>query len=539
MELTRREMLGLLAASPLAAAGGCCTATYPRAIAVAALAGFPAIRPILAPAPRATTVTSAVTRVIDTHAHFFNASDVPVRGFLEECIGHNASPVLRRLVRALAPLADLMAERAPSAGDEISWLQSQLRNTDTLTVAAAQSDTQAALRREREVTAERVAQVIRGSEFERVYRELKSSVPVPAALGLTSASGILSTVSESEDPSGAQAIAVVASTAAETNARIADGMLGFLYYMLAYRFVNIDAYVAGFRRGERAFGVDTVLGSLVDFDYWLDCPPRSAHDDQVEVHALLARMHDGFLKPVVAYNPWTDLEQGGAGLDRVVTAFRDRGFVGVKIYPPTGFMPSGNATTPVKTKKRRPDLVKLDRTLGLFFDRCAELRIPVVAHANRSNGRDDAHDEFSSPKAWRALLARYAAKSAAPPVINVGHFGGGATTTWTKEFAGLMHDYPDAQLFGDLGYWDELMCGSDPQCSAAQARLKEVLGVGVGSGTVSDRVMFGSDWLMLSQVKKWAHYPAQVHASLSAIAPPDVVAKIFAGNAESCFNLTG
>ena len=104
-----------------------------------------------------------------------------------------------------------------------------------------------------------------------------------------------------------------------------------------------------------------VLGSLVDFDRWLERRPRSAHDDQIELHDLLARLHGGaFLRPIAAYNPWTDIVENGAGLERVVRAVRDRGFVGVKIYPPTGFMPAANATTPVQTKKRRPDLTRLD-----------------------------------------------------------------------------------------------------------------------------------------------------------------------------------
>lgn len=535
MAVTRRELLRLLAASPLAAAaGGCCTTTYSRAISVSAL-DAPRIRPIFSPAPRAVTVASPITRVIDTHAHFFNASDVPVREFLQDCIGHSLSPVARRMIRAMAPLADRLAERAPSAAEETRWLYAQLSRTDAMTVATAQASAQDAIRRERQNTAERVEQVIRGSEFERVYRELKSALPVPVSTGLTSAPGILATVRDSESPSTDQTV-VIAATATETNARIADGMLGFLFYMLSYRVLSLDAYIAAFRRHEQAFGVDVVLGSLVDFDYWLECPPRSTQTEQVALHALLAQLHDGFLRPIVAYNPWTDIEQDGAGLERVVTSFRDRGFVGVKIYPPTGFMPTGNSTTPVKTKKRRPDLVKLDHVLGTFFDRCAELRIPVIAHANRSNGRDLAHDEFSSPKAWRALFARYASRNPAP-VINVGHFGGGGGSDWSQQFAALMSDLPDKSLFGDLGYWEELMCNPG-DCTAARTRLKDVLDDAVGSATVADRIMFGSDWLMLSQVKKWADYPRKIHASLSAIAPPEIVAKILATNAERCFGLS-
>ena len=86
------------------------------------------------------------------------------------------------------------------------------------------------------------------------------------------------------------------------------------------------------------------------------------------------------------------------------------------------------------------------------------------------------------------------------PVIDAGHFGGGTGSTWTKEFAGLMSEFPNVPLYGDLGYWDELMCASDAEkCADARTRLKEVLGIKVGAETVADRVMFGSDWLMLRQ----------------------------------------
>jgi predicted TIM-barrel fold metal-dependent hydrolase len=383
-----------------------------------------------------------------------------------------------------------------------------------------------------------VADVIRGSEFERIYHELQSGGTVVASsTRSTSAAQILATVTDSEAP-GLEAAPVVA-TGEREDARIADGMLGFLFYMLAYRSTSLDAYIAAFRRNSGSFGVDTVLGSLVDFDRWLERPPRSAHDDQIELHALLTQLHGGaFLRPLAAYNPWTDTVENGAGLERVVRAVRDRGFVGVKIYPPTGFMPAANATTPVPTRKRRPDLKRLDAALDAFFARCAELRIPIIAHANRSNGRDSAHDDFSSPKAWRALLRQHATR-AQVPVIDAGHFGGGTGSTWTKEFAGLMSEFPNVPLYGDLGYWDELMCpsGDDPKCADARARLKEVLGITVGATTVADRVMFGSDWLMLSQVKKWANYPAQLHAQLSEIAP-EAVGRIFGGNAERCFALT-
>jgi predicted TIM-barrel fold metal-dependent hydrolase len=47
--------------------------------------------------------------------------------------------------------------------------------------------------------------------------------------------------------------------------------------------------------------------------------------------------------------------------------------------------------------------------------------------------------------------------------------------------------------------------------------------------------MFGTDWLMLSQVPNWRVYPQRVREGLEAIAGAEDVAKILGGNARKCF----
>jgi len=299
---------------------------------------------------------------------------------------------------------------------------------------------------------------------------------------------------------------------------------------------NVRTYMNAFSPDDGSFGVDMVLGALVDFDYWLDCPPRSAHDDQVALHQHLAALHGGYLRPVVAYNPWTDIEQNGAALKRVRDAWKSGVFVGAKIYPPTGFMVAGNATTTVNTPKRRPDLQRLDDVLGAFFTLCAQEGIPVIAHSAHSNGRDAAHDDFSGPDSWERLLRRVATDTKTP-VLSLGHFGGDdAGTDWTPKFANLMKVYPKVQLFGDLGYWEHLMCDNADACNSARMRLKDVLRTPVGNTeAVGDRVMFATDWLMLSQVSNWRTYPQHVREGLEAITDSAGVAKILGGNAQKCF----
>ena len=73
----------------------------------------------------------------------------------------------------------------------------------------------------------------------------------------------------------------------------------------------------------------------------------------------------------------------------------------------------------------------------------------------------------------------------------------------------------------------------------ARQRLERALKVTVGADgeTVVDRVMFGTDWLMLSQVKGWPDYPRLLLESVRAIATPSDVDNIFGLNAQKCFRL--
>ena len=540
MTMTRRSLLSVLMATPLGVAGGCCAHSYPKAGPLQLETGT---RGLLA----SSTVRAAARRfpVIDAHAHFFNGSDVPVRGFVSECLGHRAPPVAQPLLRFLGRLAEKIAERAPTAADELLKLDDLAKSPATAASVGSRVDT------ERRAAAQRVADVIRDSDFQREYLRIKGQAPRAAAAGQRTsgqmqASDVLQVIDEAEQP--APRPAALAAGPADMDAEVADGLLAFLHYMVSYRWVNLQSYRKAYTLDENAFGVDATIGALVDFDYWLDCPPRSGHDDQVRVHQRLYEMYAPekpdpdrrpYFYPVVAYNPWTDITQGGAALKRVVDACTKGDFVAAKIYPPTGFRPGGNAAIHADTRKSRPDLKKLDAALATFFERCAELRIPVLAHTARSNGRDNAHDEFGGPEGWKRVLVQ-AASATATPILSFGHFGGAA---WTANFADLIGSHPRLALYADLGYWEELMCqdGPDGACKTALTQLKAALSVPVcgTAETLVDRTMFATDWLMLSQVKRWAEYPGRLHDSIRTLLDAnDVkVAKVFGGNAISCFGL--
>ena len=150
-------------------------------------------------------------------------------------------------------------------------------------------------------------------------------------------------------------------------------MLGFLS-LFSRRRVNLRLYMKVYMTDARAFGVYKVLGALVDFDYWLDCPPRSAHDDQVRLHQRLNELNVRRAQttaPPIRISIRRCLQsldrhqsKWGSARPRVVNACTKGNFVAAKIYPPTGFRPAGNDTIQrPRPRKHRPDLKKLDATL--------------------------------------------------------------------------------------------------------------------------------------------------------------------------------
>jgi predicted TIM-barrel fold metal-dependent hydrolase len=529
--LTRRAALGVLTAAPLAMAGCGCKEEYPHLVPRGTPPGPrpapPDIEAFLQPPPG--TQRSGVGRVIDVHGHFFNASDIPVRGFVAESVAHQEK-LFGWVIAAFAPVADRIAERAPTAADEIAELHRLAAACGTCSDGERWAYIRGYFDAQTTVAARHVAEATRNTEFLRRYRAFMG--------GRGRLAGRTSDPHDNLSPDEVVQIVTRVRAPRADPEEAAEGFLAFLTCMSSLRARNIHEYIASLHRPTEPFGVDVVLDAMVDFDYWLDCPPRSPQQKQVELHALLAKIHGSFLRPLVAYNPWTDIEQNGASLERVKDAIAC-GFVGAKIYPAMGFFPAGNATTTVKTSKRRPDLGKLDTVLDTFFRTCAAQRIPVLAHGEHRNGRDDAHDAFGGPDGWRRLFDGFT-QDQDKPVVSIGHFGGvRPKPTWTVEFARLMNHPAAGALYADIGYWDRLMCPTFPwsRCDVARAQLKAGLETPVGGGTAADRVMFGTDWFMVSQVGGWPRYPDKILESLQTITGAPEIQKILHTNAATCFGL--
>jgi len=145
----------------------------------------------------------------------------------------------------------------------------------------------------------------------------------------------------------------------------------------------------------------------------------------------------------------------GSALALVKEAIETQGFVGVKVYPPMGFLPTGNSDMgsrlgEFKREAKRPwgnrardalrsagfrdddegrevDLqgAALDGALDAFYRYCAAKNVPIMAHTSRSQGTfyDNAGwkaaDLAADPILWKPVLDKYPTLR-----LNMAHAGG-------------------------------------------------------------------------------------------------------------------
>ena len=299
----------------------------------------------------------------------------------------------------------------------------------------------------------------------------------------------------------------------------------FLRPMLRFRYTNCYALMKAFscKPGE----VDLYVPSLVDFNYWLgpsdtEKSPLAAQLDAME---QVMRLMGGTVHCFVPFNPWAHVRN--PKLFALLTdAIERRGFVGFKLYPPMGFSPSGNQKLgenerPPIWNLQGPQFPKdLDDAMMTLFAWCSKHDVPIMAHANPSNGPDEHSQVMGSPAHWRYAYEQMASAGIPPPAISFGHFGGdrwNGKERWAAEFAQLFREQPRA--YADLSYWEHML---DPPGSDDYGRVIESLRATFRSNPEAKaRLMYGTDWNMLAIEDRWQEYFVAFRRAITASAESD------------------
>lgn len=552
-ETRRRVILGSGALTALSVAG--CSSVSKPSIS-GACSPFPS--PFLA-GPEVLAAWARPERYFDAHAHFFNGSDVPVEGFLAKSVAHKVEPkAVRDLLIALAPIAATLAKTFAEAPDvEMQTLckGGGMRTTELVSATVQldsnidqrSSETADALHREILRRDPRIPALVNAAGASAIQSR-------PAASRLVNAEPFSRDFVRNAFRNGSstsdratnrlRSLSVEMLTPEEVDFARVQGVFQFVGFMLAPRHHNLRTYIR--RQAEQSPGLPLsgCFSAMVDFNYWLDSPSAaSPMRDQVLLQEQLSLLSRGFLLPLVAHNPWVDIKEHEASLKTVEWAIKEHGCVGVKIYPPMGYFPYGNNKIVFNDPDQsRPNLQELDKRLAALYELCESLEVPVMAHANESNGRNTPEDDIAGPLGWRT--ADTLLSNVKTLYVNAGHFGGasahlGSTLPnqsgdWTNEFASLMKDAKRLKLYGDLGYWDELISNKD-----ARDRLASILPRRIGGGeTVADRTMYGSDWLMLSKEPGWEAYAGRIADIVRNFDQTGLIArKVLGDNVMKCYGL--
>jgi predicted TIM-barrel fold metal-dependent hydrolase len=262
--------------------------------------------------------------------------------------------------------------------------------------------------------------------------------------------------------------------------------------------------------------VDLFVPCLVDFDGWIPQDARLPENDldhRIAQHEAVARNFMTGQRGAVRFHPFVSFNPRREGaLEAVQDAIEHRGFIGVKIYPPCGFSPAGNASL-----RSLDDGAALDARLEELFGYCEKQAVPILAHTSPGNAFRRGAEFRPSPLTWEDTLEKH------PDLrIDLGHFGHDhgvvdgcpnvECLVWSLEIGHLMsqHKY----VYADIG---DSPLGYDP---AYEKRYVPLLNeIFTKYPEAQGRVLYGSDWWMNELESNPEKYYETIQKSLTSNFP--------------------
>lgn len=488
--------------------------------------------------------------VVDVHAHFFNGRDVPVSGFLEQVVLRDPHSEVREpgLMGALIRLLELiLLQPALFATEELQ----ELREPGAAIARSEPSDA-----RDRQAVA-RALETYSSEALDRMLiparrraepadpRVTQDSLLLDALTRETGVDVLALATDGARPPAQALADAIF-EPAARGGYRRRSKLVQTIRWagLLTRNRRDIIAEYVRLYAGKRK--VRIVSPSLVDFELWFEPGARlSPMADQVETMAELARRtEDLLLLNFIGFCPIRAALDRRARRDPLTLlkhAVELRGFAGVKVYPPLGFLPAGNS--PMAQFGGRSGMrvsgAELNAALDELYNWCAANAVPIKAHAANSNAAGPCTGRNASPANWTSVLTRH------PDLrLNLSHFGGFRETEnldacsdlgdrdWEDLFADLIGRFPG--VYGDLGFWTEAYKDDIAEHARIQERVRALLR---RVPAIQARLMFGTDWVMLGREPRHPEYVSAVRAAVIS-AGLDTEA-VFSRNALDFLGLTG
>ena len=525
IELSRRNLLNAAVAGLSALFTGC---FHPKKFP------FPANCRAIPPNPAA----NSPRLIVDAHCHLFNGSDLQAKEFLSK-VEFPVDGLAGEAVAAVGEVLQSIAwNTAPTGEQELRMLKrlAACRNGDLFTKQdLADRRTEG---HDRGMKALRASKPLREMRNRRNLRQ-PPPAPVPVAsegtlsetaVGSKSGRGltredVMNQFNELLDPQFVlpppapnlelNGLSPALQPAGKRpNVNVA-GVIAYIKQNFQYRYVMVDDYLNTFM-AKNNHAIDLLVASLVDYDWWLadGKPTKTSLSTQVEVMEQISILKQGQVHGLVAFDPlrevaFQDDKRTGnfSSLALVMKAVEQQGFVGVKLYPPMGFAPWGNADIKTPAFWTGFDLPswlnqvnlgqRLDDVLKQFYLWCIAKDVPVMAHSSVSNGIAPKFKQLAAAKYWCAALQEFHNLR-----ISFGHMGDFSDTldgepNEAKAFLNLMNEAenaPGVHAFADTGYFSELIGRKDDMLNRLRTFYAKSA---AGKAPLADRFMYGTDWNLL------------------------------------------
>lgn len=480
------------------------------AAALVPVGGRAAVAPLCPADPTVSDVAAPLT--IDTHAHFFNGSDLQIRQFLSQTtVGPDSElyPLVKALGGLLQTLAWHLAPGAQAEKKALARYAADLQRCDgpqplRQQVKGAQQAGYALGRRQLQTSARALRQAPAGAAV------LGPPPGQPDQPGLGAA---IAELPESFEAFEARRLDAVSALGSQPTLL---GAIQFVLHHFNHRHVNAIDYLTTYAKGS-ARKIDLVVPSLVDHDWWLarGRPTPTTLAEQVDVMQQVSLLLGGRVHGFVPFCPLREaatLDATGTGdaLRLVQHAVERCGFIGVKLYPPMGFAPWGNSGLAVwQGKPLLPAAAaqpgfgrRLDAAMQSLFSWCVAQDVPVMAHTNHSNGPYEEFKDLAGSPYWQLALEKFPGLS-----VSFGHVGDTDLEDHdgerTRPFVQLMSataGAPGARAFADSGYFAGALIN--------QGRMRDVLrALYAGDERILlERLMYGTDWTMTLPQKHVERY---------------------------------
>lgn len=461
---------------------------------------------------------------VDTHAHFFNGSDLQVRQFLSRVfVGRDSE--LFPLVDALADLLQHLGWRhAPSAKAELTAISRYASQAHD----CAGIDPMRRLASSSYQAGYRVGRRELRAAADALYKTPTGASVLGPKKGASGLGAAIASLPPTYDEYEAQSLDAASILGSNPTFR---GYIRFLLHNFNYRHVNAIDYLTTYSKGSPR-KVDLVAASLMDYDWWLACgrATPSSLQDQVNVMGRISVLLGGRVHGFVPFCPFRELmtkDSRGTGdaMRLVKRAIEQSGFIGVKLYPPMGFAAWGNTGQTIwRDNKRLPPAAReanfgerLDAAMHDLFTYCIANDVPIMAHANHSNGPSDEYKDLAGSKYWKLALGEFRGLRVA-----FGHFGDTDLENHNGEktlpFLELMTSGPGTSgvnAFADSGYFAGTLIDQDKMSAVLRTLYS------ANNGVLLDRMMYGTDWTMILTQKNVDRYLLDFIAVMDRVVKED------------------